>query len=274
MKKHELSIKSYNDKAISIDYRYCDSDKPLIPIVYVHGFKGFKDWGSSNEIANYFAEHGFLFLKFNFSHNGVSKESPCDFVDLDAFSENNYWIEFQELGLVINWLEYSDLPIDFSKLALIGHSRGGGITLLRTAQDSRIQKAITWASVSDFEKRFPEDVSDWKAKGVEYIYNGRTQQMMPLNYQFYESFYTHHAELDIPSQCKNIHQKVLVIHGTDDPAVGLEEAQQISSLVKQSQLEIIKDAAHTFGAVHPPVSKCLSEHLTLAVNKTFEFLNS
>ena len=76
----------------------------LVPIIYVHGFKGFKDWGSSNEVANTFAENGFLYLKFNFSHNGVTAEHPIDFVDLDAFGNNNYFIEFHELCLVIDWL--------------------------------------------------------------------------------------------------------------------------------------------------------------------------
>ena len=273
MIENHIEIEGINGRKINIDYRFKESKEVLKPIVYVHGFKGFKDWGSSNVVANTFAKNGFFFLKFNFSHNGVTAEHPTDFVDLEAFGNNNYWIELRELGLEIDWLEQADLNIDFSKLSVIGHSRGGGITVLRAAQDKRIQKAITWASVCDFEQRFPKDVSDWKAKGIEYIYNARTEQMMPLKFQFFESYHQHQFALDIPLQCSNIEQELLVIHGTNDPAVGLEEAKKIVGSVKKAHLEIIPDSGHTFGAVHPAKDDNLPLDLEIVVNLSVDFLN-
>ena len=270
---NNIEIEGCNGRKIAIDYRYSGGDKLLKPIIYVHGFKGFKDWGSSNSVADTFAENGFLYLKFNFSHNGVTQENPTDFADLEAFGKNNYWIEFQELGMVIDWIVKSDLPIDLEKLAVIGHSRGGGIALLRTAQDDRINKAITWASICDFEQRFPKDVSEWKSKGVEYIYNARTEQMMPLYFQLYESFYEHKAQLDLPVQCKNINQEVLVFHGTNDPAVGIEEAEQIVDNVRNARLEIIPDSGHTFGAIHPAKDDVLPVDLQNVVDLCIDFLN-
>jgi pimeloyl-ACP methyl ester carboxylesterase len=271
IEKH-IEIDGINGRKITIDYRFKESTELLTPIVYVHGFKGFKDWGSSNIIANNFAENGFLYIKFNFSHNGVTIENLIDFTDLEAFGNNNYWIEFRDLGLVIDWLEQADLKIDFSKLSVIGHSRGGGIALLRAAQDKRIYKAITWASVCDFEGRFPKDTSDWKAKGVEYIYNGRTEQMMPLYFQLYESYYKHQSALDILVQCTSIEQEVLVIHGTNDSAVDLKEAKRIVSKVRYSKLEIIENAGHTFGAVHPAKDKIIHPHLNKVLELSLEFL--
>lgn len=271
IEKH-IEIDGAKGRKISIDYRYTNCEKPLIPIIYVHGFKGFKDWGYSNSVANNFVENGFFYLKFNFSHNGVTKENPIDFVDLEAFGNNNYYLEFVELGLVIDWLVKENLPIDISKLSLIGHSRGGGITLLRTAQDKRIYKAITWASVCDFETRFPKDVSEWKTKGIEYIYNGRTEQMMPLYFQLYTSFYEYKELLDIPERCSEIKQKVLVIHGTNDPAVGIEEAHAICENVKNAQLEIIDNAGHTFGAMHPAKKYSLPTDLKRVVRLSIDFL--
>lgn len=271
IEKH-IQIRGVNGRAISVDFRYKESSKPLIPIIYVHGFKGFKDWGYSNQIANHFAEARFMYVKFNFSHNGVTQKSPMDFVDLEAFGQNNYWIEYNELGLVIDWLENADLNVNFDKLSVIGHSRGGGITLLRTAQDQRIHKLIAWASVSDFEQRFPKDFSDWKAKGVEYIYNARTEQMMPLYFQLYETYYEHQHQLDIKVQCKNIEQEVLVIHGTDDPIVGLDEAKEISQSISNSHLKIIQGSGHTFGAVHPIVDIEFPEDLKKVIGLSVEFL--
>jgi len=272
MIEEHFLIKGCKGKSIGIDLRYTLTDKPLIPIIYVHGFKAFKDWGSSNIIAQEFANNGFLYLKFNFSHNGVGKENPLDFVDLDAFGDNNYYLEFLELGLVIDWLFSCNLNINLAKLALIGHSRGGGIALLRTAQDTRINKLITWASVSDYETRFPKDIAVWETEGVSYIYNGRTKQRMPLNFQFYTSYFKHQKTLNIPSQCLQITQKTLVIQGTEDPVVTLSEAHKIHGLVKNSEIQFIENAGHTFGAVHPMVSKILPKQLAQVVKYTIDFL--
>ena len=43
-------------------------------VVFCHGFKGFKDWGAWHLVAEKFAQDGFIFLKFNFSHNGIGQE--------------------------------------------------------------------------------------------------------------------------------------------------------------------------------------------------------
>lgn len=271
IEKH-LEIVGCNHRKISMDYRYLETSVKMIPVIYVHGYKGFKDWGASNLVANSFADQGFFYLKFNFSHNGVTSEHPIDFVDLEAFGNNNYEIELNELGLVIDWLESSKLNVDFTKLAVIGHSRGGGIVLLRTAQDLRINKAITWASVCDFNRRFTPDFSDWEDTGVHYIYNARTLQMMPLYYQFYENFLKNFAKLDILSQCRRIDKPLLIVHGTEDHAVSIDEAMEVHDLVNGSSLVKILNAGHTFGAVHPYDQNTLPPDLIHVIKSSVSFL--
>ena len=273
MNVNHLEIDGCNDRKISIDYRFKETHKSIIPIIYVHGFKGFKDWGASNLIADSFANQGFLFLKFNFSHNGVTSKNLVDFVDLEAFGMNNYQIELKELGIVINWLEASELNIQFSKLAVIGHSRGGGIALLRSAQDKRIKNTITWASVCDFESRFPVDVSEWKEKDVHYILNGRTKQMMPLYFQFYQTFIDNKEILNIPFQSQNINQNVLIIHGTDDQVVPFSEAEFLVSRITKSTLVLIKNTGHTFGIKHPFKMVHLPKNMVKVIDATINFLS-
>jgi len=155
-------IEGKHQKPILVDYRLPVDTSPAPVIIFVHGFKGFKDFGAFNMIANQFAEKGFAYVKFNFSHNGTSPEHPVDFVDLEAFGENNFSKELDDLGTVIDWL--NDLPetkksrLDLTKLFLVGHSRGGGIVLLKGAEDERVQKICTWASVSDYVERKGRDL--------------------------------------------------------------------------------------------------------------------
>src|SRR5829696_5740465 len=104
--------------------------KPQPVVIYAHGFNGFKDWGSFDLIAEQFAEAGFCFLKFNFSHNGTTPEEPENFADLEAYGNNNYTKELADLQRAIDWSLHIDNPyqfaIDETKIFLIGHSRGGG----------------------------------------------------------------------------------------------------------------------------------------------------
>ena len=186
---------------------------------------------------------------------------------------NNYLIELKELGIVIDWLEASELNIQFSKLAVIGHSREE-IALLRSAQDKRIKNTITWASVCDFEARFPVDVSEWKETGVRHVLNGRTMQMMPLYFQFYQTFIDNKQILDISSQSKKIKQKVLIIHGTDDQVVHFSDAQFIESRITKSTLVLIKNTGHTFGVKHPFKISHIPKYMTNVIPESINFLNA
>src|SRR5690606_18139214 len=74
-------------------------------LLFCHGFKGFKDWGHFNEMANWFVAYGIAFCKFNFSHSGVNPESPYDITDFELFGNNNDSKELEDIGHVITWLK-------------------------------------------------------------------------------------------------------------------------------------------------------------------------
>ena len=61
-------------------------------LIFVHGFKGFKDWGFGPYIGDYFAEKGFFVITFNFSHNGIG-EGKTEFGELEKFAQNTFSLE-------------------------------------------------------------------------------------------------------------------------------------------------------------------------------------
>jgi dipeptidyl aminopeptidase/acylaminoacyl peptidase len=247
--------------------------KPII--VFSHGFKGFKDWGHFNLLAQIVAEQNFVFVKFNFSYNGTTKENPLDFADLDAFGNNNYTTELNDLGKVIDWVLSTEIlanEIDAQQLNLLGHSRGGGITILKAREDKRVKKIVTWASVADFINPMKKyDVKEWKKKGVLYSINTRTNQQMPLYYQLYKNTIANTERLDIIKAAKELTVPFLIIHGTNDEAVSVEDANSLHYSCKHSELLLIDGAGHTFGAKHPFEANELPFHAEIAVNKTIEF---
>ena len=90
-----------------------------------------------------------------------------DFEDLDAFGNNNFSKELDDLGLVIDYLTTNNefnKEFKCNKITLFGHSRGGAISLLKSAEDDRIANVVSWASPSNFIDRLPkeEKAAKWK----------------------------------------------------------------------------------------------------------------
>ncbi len=259
-------------------YNENGAQKPVI--IFCHGFKGFKDWGCFDLMAERFVEAGIIFIKFNFSFNGGTIENPIDFPDLEAFSENNYSTELNDLGEVIDLLFRGDLvsleEMDDARVSLMGHSRGGGIVLLKTAEDSRIYKTVTLAAVADFGYFFKADpsmVEECRKNGVIYIENSRTLQMMPIKYQFYEDYETHLSRLSILERVSKMPQEVLLFHGTKDSTVPMKSANALFEVIPNARLKLMEGADHVFGAYQPYFENKLPEDFKQLIHHSILFLS-
>lgn len=275
MQKTTQVINGSKGKPISIDISYSESSIQKPMILFCHGFKGFKDWGHFNQLAEEFLKHDVVFVKFNFSYNGTTIEQPTDFADLEAFGDNNFSIELDDLGLVIDYV--ASIAADYggnkNELYLIGHSRGGGMAILKTFEDKRIKKLCTWASVKDAADFFNyQDIEKWKTDGAIYTYNSRTLQNMPLNYQLYENYIANITRLDIPKAAANIDVPWLIIHGTNDTSVPSSFGEQLHQWNTNSELFLIENADHTFGGKHPWNEDSLPNASTILIQKTISFL--
>lgn len=251
--------------------------KPLI--IFCHGYKGYKDWGAWNLVARFFAKKGLFFVKFNFSHNGGTLENPIDFPDLEAFGQNNYIRELDDLDDIIKWIttheEYAS-EIDRGDITLIGHSRGGGIACLKAAENKLVKRVISWAGTSDFEARMPsgKELSDWEKAGVAYVMNARTNQNMPLYYQFYQSFKDNIERLTVKNAVEKLKIPQLIIQGEGDVVVQPDEARNLHKWNPKSKLVLIEDMNHTLGSAQPWEKSTMPTHLKSVVDETIRFINT
>lgn len=231
--------------------------KPVV--VFVHGFKGFKDWGHFPLVADYFAKQGFVFVKLNLSHNGIVVGGTGDLEDLEAFGRNNFSIELDDLGQLIDaLLTPSATPVpteemNTERLFLAGHSRGGGLVLLKAAEDPRVKAVATWAAIADVNQRWPQAVLDeWKRTGTLHVPNTRTGQQLPLHYQIVEDYEANRLRLDIGHNVhRRLKQPLLAIHGTSDETVAVDAAHQLKKLKPDTELLLVPGATHMFGGAHP-----------------------
>ena len=64
---------------------------------------------------------------------------------------------------------------------------------------------------------------------------------------------------------------ILLLHGTEDTTVPLEDAEWIYDNLDHSILIRIEGGDHTFGSKHPWDSNTLPENMTFAIEETIEF---
>ena len=273
-----IIVKGDHGRDILLDVHVPGGDQNFPVVIFSHGFKGFKDWGPFNQMAFAFAEAGFILVKFNFSFNGTTPEEPLDFVDLDAFGNNNFTKELDDLNNVIDWVSSPIPPFsaDLNHIHLLGHSRGGGITIIKAAEDKRIASVATWAAVADFSGFITgQDIDQWKESGVHLIENARTGQMMPLYLQLYFDFIENEERLGIKQAARRLSVPLLVLHGTSDETVPLSHAIGLHRHnAEMVELITIPGADHTFGTMHPFTEESLPPLFQEVVDKTIRFFKA
>ena len=251
--------------------------KPVV--VFVHGFKGFKDWGHFPLLADYFALRGFVFVKLNLSHNGIVIGGTGDLEDLEAFGRNNFSIELDDIGQVIDALfrpGATPVPaaeMDLRCLFLVGHSRGGGLVLLKAAEDPRVRAVATWAGIADIDQRWPQAVLDeWQRTGVLHVPNLRTGQQLPLHFQIVEDYVTNRPRLDIPHNVRRkLRQPLLLVHGDQDETVPVAAAHALRQLKPDAELLLVPQATHMLGGAHPWPDDQLPEAAQFVAERTADF---
>ncbi len=223
-------------------------------IILVHGFKGFKDWGFGPYIANYFANFGYFVLTFNFSHNGIGK-NLIEFTELDKFANNTFSLEIEELIELIKAYRNGFFENNLvKKIGLIGHSRGGAISLLTSKIVNEINSVAVWATISKLDRYSERQKENWRKKGYFEVFNSRTKQKMKLNLSLLEDIEKNKdGILNLEKAVKELNRPLFIAHGEQDLAANIKEAQQLYSWSNKAITEFYKfqNTGHTFGIKHP-----------------------
>lgn len=243
-------------------------------IILVHGFKGFKDWGFGPYVANYFAKNGYFVLTFNFSHNGVGN-SLTEFVDLEKFAENTFSLEIEELVELINAYKNGFFGNKFiQKIGLLGHSRGGAISLLASQIQNEINAIAVWSTIAKLDRYSERQKEKWRSNGVFEVFNTRTKQIMKLNLSLLEDIEKNKdGMLNLEKAVTELDRPLMIAHGEQDLAVNIVEAEQLYEWSNKKNTEFYKlpNSGHTFGMKHPfESSNAVFEDL---LNKTKFFFN-
>ncbi|OIP56152.1 MAG: alpha/beta hydrolase [Ignavibacteria bacterium CG2_30_36_16] len=243
-------------------------------LIFVHGFKGFKDWGFGPYLGKFFADKGFFVVTFNFSHNGVG-ESRTEFDELDKFAENTFSLEISELTELIDAYKNGFFgKTKNQKIGLVGHSRGGAISLLTASQKKDVDALAVWSSVAKLDRYSERQKENWKKKGVFEVLNQRTKQVMRLNLSLLEDIEKNgDTTLNIKRAVADLKRPLLLVHGEQDLAVPIVEGEQLFNWSDKTLTEFqkIPAAGHTFDIKHPFEGS--NPKFDKVINLTIDFFN-
>lgn len=215
-------------------------------VLMAHGFKGYKEYGMFPWLADALASCGYRAHRFNFSHSGMT-DNDGPFERPELFEQSTWNSQVEDLHTVANECALPDCP-----LILFGHSRGGVASLLAVGRGVvEASRIITLASPSQANSMSPEIQEKLLKEGKVESPSGRTGQMLYVGKRFLEEQLASPESHNVLSLTSHIRIPVLVIHGSDDETVPIEEGIQIVDALQDGTFVRIVGGNHVFNTANP-----------------------
>jgi pimeloyl-ACP methyl ester carboxylesterase len=193
-------------------------------IVMVHG------WGSNAELMLPLAQplyrQGFNVLLFDARNHGAS--------DADTFSSLPRFAE--DLGAAIRWLRKQH-PLRAKQIAVLGHSVGAGAALFEATRNPQIDAVISIGAFADPAQLTERYLSRLHLPGFVVALTKRYVEWV-IGYRF--------ATIAPVNSIRQVRCPVLLVHGTQDTTVPIEDGRQIAAAADPKQVRFlpIANAGH------------------------------
>ncbi len=285
LSKHSGSVPSDENLPIYYDlYTPVTAVNTVLPVIlFVHGFKGFKDWGAFPDACEELSRAGFAVVAFNLSLNGVGK-SMTQFDEGELFARQTLSQDLNDVGRVIEAIKEKEVGtekviLDTDRIGIFGHSRGGHTAVAAAAEYPEIQCLVTWNAVADYNSRWSDEMKrDWETKGFTEIINARTGQVLKIDKVVYDDALENANRLMAINRVKEYHLPSLFIAGKADEAVSFSDSEKLfrNCPADDKEIRLIENAGHTFNVAHPFEEKeypqAFSEALDLTEGWFLEYL--
>ncbi|MGD8192448.1 alpha/beta hydrolase family protein [Brevibacillus ginsengisoli] len=250
-----------------------EGTKPHPVLIFCHGFKGFKDWGSFPYANEELSKQGIVSVRINFSRNGVGA-SLTDFDELEKFAVNTYAREVLDLEVLLDALLSDQLPfseqMDKENIYIVGHSKGGGDAILFGSASDKIKGIITWNGIADVDLFDPKLRDEIANNGVGYIHNARTKQDMPIKQVVIDDVDQNEEKYNLIDKVSKLNKPLLIVQGEQDFARLVKGAGRLHEAAPTSELHWISTGDHTWNAKHPFAGS--TSELEEAIRVTADFV--
>ena len=221
----------YTSKA---KYKSKSEAKSKSVIILCHALANDKsERGKLDRVAEKLNSSGYNVLAFDFSGCG---ESDDDTLTIEK--------EVDDLRSAIVFVK----SLGFEKIGLFGHSVGALVSL--KAYDSEIKTMVLWSAITNkIRYKWEDKLSKEQLKEIEekrYFTRTRKNAIRTV-YHIDKQMLIERESVNQKQLLKNISCPVLIIQGTKDTSVPIEDSKNaIKLLSKESKLAIVENADHDF----------------------------
>jgi len=253
--ERRLDLANASGDPFSADLRYREGEGALPTVIICHGFTAHKDWGPFPYFGQRFAERGFASIVLNFSHNGIG-DTPGRFSELRKFEKNTVGKEVEDLRAVVDAVTGSREGmevIDPARVAVAGHSRGGGVAILEASHDLRVKAVAAWSAVATFYRYTQHQRDEWEKKGFHPISIKGSPSRLRYGIDVLRDLEDGKTAYDLHDAVRRLRVPLLLVHGAADMSVKSTEAEELYEVSDKSRTElvILDKVGHSYGAKHP-----------------------
>lgn len=208
-------------------------DKHLPVVVLCHGFTTSKGGRTYVRLEEIFNQRNYSTFRFDFFGHGESEGKFEEITVSEAVDDVKHAVRFvKDLG--------------YPEIALIGSSFGGLASIITAGESEDVFVLALKSPVSDYmglliARDQDLDIKTWKEKGFVAVKSAEDQSLK-LNYSFFEDA----QKVDGYQFAKNIKVPTLLVHGSSDETVPLEQSRKAANLIPDGRLEIIEGADHVY----------------------------
>ena len=245
MRVEEVSFESKDAKIRG--KLYVPDETPAPALIVCHGFdkRGFRGYEIFEQMAKAACENGFVSLVFDFRGCGRST---------GVFGYG--WGEQEDLEAAIDFLA-SRLEANSNSVYVVGHSLGGAVALYVAEKDKRLKGVVLWATPHDHAYNIKRFITRTRGRLGYYLFLllSYVDVVVPVSRLFSLRVYgvvlrprdvrrrlMRLRESEVLARLENV--PVLIVDGSDDKIVGLEEAKMNfeAARTKRKELVVIESA--------------------------------
>jgi alpha-beta hydrolase superfamily lysophospholipase len=207
-----------------------DSNAPIA--IFVHGYRSNKEGSKAKKLAKDLPEKGIALFAIDLSGRG---ESEGKFEDITL----TQYIDDVKCAI-------DEISKRTEKIALIGSSLGGIVSLQEVTKDKRVNVLVLLSPISVYPHKntgeySSENIEKWKNQGYMFTESQRLGKLK-VNYTYYEdgikyNDYEVYEDIKIP---------VLIIHGNSDDQVPIEGSKKLLKHLENSKFIELEGADHKY----------------------------
>ena len=233
MTEEKVNFKNSKNQNLAGILHIPSVEKPAA-VVMIHGLGGDKnEWGLFVNIAKKLCKNGYMVLRFDCAGSGESD---------GIFRNVTRQTEADDLSFAINFIKKQN--IDKEKIAIIGLSLGASVSLIAYTSKIKTMVLLSAAIVGNvLEERYGGNEKYLKELNEKGYFK---RISIPKSLEIGKELFYETNNLNLKEIAEKIDAPILLIHGSKDDVVPIENAKILVNFFKNVELKIIEGSGHNY----------------------------